>query len=354
MYENITYDLLLQRSLARVPDTFDKREGSIIYTGVAPTLIEIQNMYIALDTNLNESFADTQSRSYLVRRASERGVIPDEATAAILKGIFNKAVNIGTRFSLDTLNYVVTELINDTDHSYKLKCETVGTIGNSNFGTLLPIEYIPGLTSAQLTELLIPGEDEESTEDLRKDYFASYDSKAFGGNRADYKKLFKDDVSGVGGIKIYRAWNGGGTVKIVIIDSNFSKPTQTLIDTVQEQIDPLNNQGEGIGFAPIGHKVTIFGVGEDTLNITALITYQSGWSFEACKPYIEDIIDDYFLELAKTWADNDNLIVRISQIETRLLNVQGIVDIADTTINGKAQNFIVAADNIPIRGNIVA
>ena len=35
MYENLTYDLLLQRSLERCKDSVDKREGSIIYNGIA-------------------------------------------------------------------------------------------------------------------------------------------------------------------------------------------------------------------------------------------------------------------------------------------------------------------------------
>lgn len=353
MYEDLTYEVLLQRSLARVDNTVDKREGSIVYNPIAATLVEVENMYIALDGILNETYADTASREYLIRRAKDRGIIPDAATYAILKGQFNIAVAIGKRFSLDSLNYVVTELINDANHTYKLQCETAGVMGNNNLGTLIPADYISGLTSAQLTELLIPGEDEQSTEDLRAEYYESYDSQAFGGNRADYKKMFKDDVDGVGGIKIYRAWNGGGTVKIVIITSDFKKPSSTLVDTVQTQVDPLGNQGEGLGLAPIDHRVTILGVGEDTINISTTITYQNGWNYAACQAYIEAALDSYYLELAKTWSDNDNLIVRISQIETRLLNVQGILDIANTSINGVQANFVVGADNIPKRGTFV-
>lgn len=44
---------------------------------------------------------------------------------------------------------------------YKMQCETIGTAGNTLFGTLIPIEYIRGLSQAELTELLIPGEDEK-------------------------------------------------------------------------------------------------------------------------------------------------------------------------------------------------
>lgn len=351
MYEDITYDVLLKRMLAKVSDSIDKREGSLIYSAIAPDAVEHQNMYISLDAALNESFADTQSRSYLIRRAAERGLSPQEATYAVLKGVFNKAVSIGDRFSLGTLNYTVTKLIDDTTHSYELTCETTGITGNENLGTLIPIEYIDGLISAELTEILTPGEDEEDTELFRKRYFDSLNSQAFGGNKADYKEK-TNSLDGVGGTKIYPVWNGGGTVKLVIINSEYEVPSTTLVSDVQTAIDPVENQGEGNGIAPIGHVVTVVGVTSQTVNIAAEITYQSGWNFVAAKKYIYDAIDAYFLELSKTWEDNDNLIVRISQIETRLLSVTGILDVGNTTLNGTASNLTIDSDKVPVRGTV--
>ena len=243
MYEDVTYEIILQRMLDSVPDTVDKREGSIIYDALAPAAVELQNMYIELDVILNESFADTQSIDYLVKRAAERGITRKAATYAILKGEFNIDVDIGARFSLDELNYVVIEQI--STGVFKLQCETAGIVGNTQLGALLPIDYISGLETAQLIELLIPGEDAEDVEALRARYFGSLDSQAFGGNIADYKEKV-NDLDGVGGVKVYPAWNGGGTVKLVIINSSYGVPSSTLIDTVQTAIDPTTNSGEGI------------------------------------------------------------------------------------------------------------
>ena len=350
MYENITYEVILQRMLDRVPNNIDKREGSIIYNALAPAAVELQNMYIELDTILNESFADTQSRDYLIKRCAERGIYPEPATKAILKGEFNIDVPIGSRFSLDMLNYIVIEKI--SDGIFKLECETPGSEGNQQFGTLIPIDYIEGLTSAELTELLIPGEDEEDTESLRERYFNSLESQSFGGNIADYKEKTKQ-LPGVGGVKVYPVWNGGGTVKLVIIDSTYNVPSSTLIDAVQTAVDPIQNQGKGVGFAPIGHVVTVEGVSATTININTNITYQEGWTWADIEPYVHKAIDDYFFELASSWENENNLIVRISQIETRILNIAGVVDIENTTINGQAQNFVLGADNIPVRGEVI-
>ena len=44
MYEEVTYEEILERMLERVPDDMDKREGSLIYDALAPAAIELQIM----------------------------------------------------------------------------------------------------------------------------------------------------------------------------------------------------------------------------------------------------------------------------------------------------------------------
>jgi uncharacterized phage protein gp47/JayE len=351
LYSDLTYSVLLARMLARIDSALDKREGGLIYTAAATDAVEHQNMYISLDAALNEAFADTESRPYLIRRAAERGLNPDDATYAVIKGVFNKAIDIGKRFTLGTLVYAITKLLDDTTHTYELTCETIGTIGNQDLGNLIPVDTIVGLTSAVATELITPGEDEEDTEIFRARYFDSFNSQSFGGNKADYKEK-TNAISGVGGTKVYPVWNGGGTVKLVILNSEYKVPSTILVSEVQTIIDPVANQGQGNGLAPIGHVVTVVGATNETVNIVTDITYQSGYTFESIKSSIFSAIDDYFLELAKTWQDEDNLIVRISQIETRLLGVTGIIDVGNTTLNGTAANLTINPDSIPARGSI--
>lgn len=116
MYEEITFEVIMERMLNRIPDKFDKREGSIIWNALAPAAIELQLMYIEFDNILMESFADTASYEFLERRAAERGLHPYQSTNAILKAEFNQDVPIGSRFSLEELNYVVIEKINDFNY----------------------------------------------------------------------------------------------------------------------------------------------------------------------------------------------------------------------------------------------
>ena len=349
----MTFENILKSMLSNVPSSFDKREGSIIYDALAPAAAELAQLYIDLDFTLKETFADTSDREYLIMRAAERGFEPYSATFAIAKGVFNIEVPIGSRFSIDVFNYTVTEVISDEEHSYKLMCETAGSEPNGYTGQLIPVDYIKGLTQAEITEILIPGEDEEETESFRQRYLNSFDSQAFGGNIQDYKEKV-NAIQGVGGVKVYPVWNGGGTVKLVIISSEYKVPSSELIQEVQTAIDPVQNHGEGLGLAPIGHVVTVEGITETVINIETEITYDEGWSWEDIERTANDVIDSYFNELSKSWADNSNIIVRISQIETRLLDIEGIIDIQNTKLNSQTKNITLEENSIPKRGTVSA
>jgi len=351
MYEDVTYEDILQRMLDRVPDTMDKREGSIIYDALAPAAVELQLMYIEFDVILNETFADTASRTYLIRRAYERGIEPYEATYASLKAESLPTtldIPIGSRFSLDTLNYTVTSKIQDGE--YVVQCETAGEIGNTLFGKMIPIQYIDGLQSIEITEVLVPGEDEEETESIRERYFDTFDTKAFGGNQKDYIQK-TNAISGVGATKVTPVWNGGGTVLLTILDSSYNKASDTLIETVQETIDPTQDGG-GYGTAPIGHVVTVRTVDEVEINIKSTFTFEEGYSFDTLKSAMTEAIEAYLLEIRKVWADDDASVVRISQIEARILKIDGVVDISDTKINGTAANLTLGTYEIPVMGVI--
>jgi len=352
MYENVTFESIMEDMLARVPSTMDKREGSVIWDALAPCAVELQNVYIALDTVLNETFADTASLFYLAKRAAERGISQKLASQAVLQGEFtpsNLELSIGSRFSCDSLNYAITEKI--SNGIYKLTCETAGTEGNRHLGTLIPIDYIAGLETAELTEVLIPAEDDEDVESLRERYFNSMTSQAYGGNIADYEEK-TNSIDGVGGVKVTPVWNGGGTVKLTVINSDYAVPSEELVELVQNKIDPVGHSGEGVGLAPIGHVVTVVGVQGKTVDIVTNITYQTGWNWDSAKSYVLNAIDQYFKELGQVWDEQENLIVRISQLESRIISCEGVLDISGTTLNGSASNLSLAVDEIPVRGTV--
>lgn len=73
------------------------------------------------------------------------------------------------------------------------------------------------------------------------------------------------------------------------------------------------------------------------------------------KANVEQAVKEYFTDLAREWADlEDHLIIRISRVESRILNVEGILDVTGTKINGKPENLVLPIDTIPVIGNLTA
>lgn len=345
--DEMTFDYIMNRMLESVPDTVDKREGSIIYDALAPAAAELAKAYMELDVVMDETFVDTASLQYLMLRCKERGVAIQGETAAVIEGVFTPfsvELTAGLRFNCDEVNYTITEKIS-AGH-YKLEAETLGTVGNKYTGLLLPIQTVNGLETAQIAAVLIPAEDGDTTDTLREKYYASIDGEAFGGNVADYREKV-NAITGVGGTKVYPVWNGGGTVKLTVIASDFTAPSSELISKVQTAIDPEQNHGEGLGLAPIGHTVTVTGAKYADLTITANVTFAAGWNWENGKSQLVSAANAYLNELCKAWADSETTVVRISQIETHLLTADCVVDVDGTTVNGDIKNIELAADEIP-------
>jgi uncharacterized phage protein gp47/JayE len=356
MYEVYTYDFILSRMLARVPDSMDKREGSVLYDACAPAAAELAQMYIQLDTNYNLSFVDTASGEFLSRRTSEFGVERAEATAAERRGQFFNSANalmdvpIGTRYAIGDMTYVASQRI--SAGTYRMTCETAGTVGNERFGNLLPITFVASLTRAVLSDVLVPGEDAETDDALRERFYAAVNEPPFGGNVADYKQRI-NALPGIGATKVYPAWNGGGTVKCAIIASDWDPPSTTLVNEVQTIMDPTVNSGLGIGQAPIGHEVTIVGVTGETINVETTLTLGTGVTPGQVQADVEAAIEAYLLELRQDWANQQQLVVRTAQIDARLLTVEGVDDVSGTEINGAAANLTLDADEVPLLGAVV-
>ncbi len=398
MFEDKSYPALLKSALGRLPNSLDKREGSMLWDGVAPAMAELALLYLGLDFVLQAGYISTAPREYLLKRAAERGLAPKAASAAHFRAEFDCAVPLGSRFSCEDLNFVVTAKIDEL--AYRAECETPGRQANAYSGQLIPIDYIDGLTRAELVELLIPGEDEEETEAFRQRVLDSFQTQAFGGNQADYREQVLA-MPGVGGVKVHPVWNEnlrpaeflpgpevqawvaanlaslpqvvaawlravytaaadklltvGGAVRLVLLAADGSAPSAELLGEVQELLDPEQNAGEGLGLAPIGHVVKVEGVQAEAVNLELHLTYNPGWDWESARSYVEAVLDAYFAELAESWAEADFLTVRISQIESRILSgcATMVADIGGTKINGREANLPLGPDSIPERGDLI-
>ncbi len=344
MYEDRTYNVILAEAQGKIPDDIQKNEGSLVYNALSALAYEIERLYIEADFILRQTYAATADFEHLKLRAADRGMYPYEATCARVKGEFDAPVPIGARFNLKAYNYVVEEGIGQG--AYILRCEEAGAGPNGLSGGLSPITFVEGLGTAAITETLVPGRDAEKKEAFYKRYLESFRSNSFAGNVTAYKTHI-NELPGVGGCRVFPAWQGPGTVKVVVIGSDWDKASDHQIAEIQEEVCP--EPGMGYGFAPIDHDVTIASVEEVGVSVTTSITFEQGYDWEMVKDQVEGAIEGYLYTLRKGWGDSEGpMTVYASRLDSAVLDVRGVVDIQGTRLNGQDGNLILTEEQIPI------
>lgn len=351
-YENMTYEVILQRMMKRVAEQYpniDTREGSILFNALAPAAVELAIMYTELDNARNESFAETASREYLLILCEQMGIDIStfEATKGTFGAIFDAKVPIGSRWNCDQYNYTVLEyrgvvggLFGD-EYSYELQCETPGSAPNELIGMLTPItNSVPNLNLAQITSCTIGGEDEKSDDEIRKLYFDHINNHASDGNVTQYLR-WCDEYNGVGKAKVTPLWNGANTVKVSILDASNRAANSELVAEFQEYLDP-NSEGMGNGVAPIGSIVTVTTATEVPIDITAKLMSTMGF----LKGDVTKAVSEYLAEIAYSQDA-----VGYFNIASVLLSVEGVDAIVDLTINGGKGDIILGEEEIPRIGN---
>ena len=165
---------------------------------------------------------------------------------------------------------------------------------------------------------------------------------------ADYKERVSG-INGVSKVLVNPHYYGEGTVRLVITSAN-GVPSDDLVARVQNEVDPVS--GEGLGIAPIGHRVTVSGVTAKPVDIALSLAYQQNYDFDKLKEKINGAIDGYFKELTDIWPDQGPVIVRVTGIEKRLLDTEGILDVTFTSLNGERKNLELSENEIPVRGEV--
>lgn len=346
-----TYDDILGEALSRVPDTIDKRQGSLVFTTLAPACYKIAEYYDALrDIKLNTNLL-TATGDSLDIIGLEKGLVRLPQTKALLSAKVTDiqgnplTVPLGSRFSskhaADTLFYNVVEDKGGGD--YVIESELPGSIGNTYIGELFPISYITNIGSAEILSVYVAGRDREGDESLRERAVESTLYQAFGGNMAQYKELMLT-FSGVGHAQIYPAGDGAGTVVISVLDNAGEPISTTYRNELKEVLDPVSNTGEGVGLAPINHKVRVTTATKRSINITVNVTAGAGYTQPQLVQSIRAAIDSYFLEVIDQWDNPNNLSnysskVYYSQLMTKIGQVQGIVSINNLSVDGSTYDI---------------
>lgn len=359
-----TYANIRTAMLQQIPDTYDKRDAAPIPTAISPAAYVLAGFYITLNQVQQQAFIQTATGQSLDYLGVIAGLTRYPASPAVRLGVFNTAVPMGARFSTvngeNSINFYVTAA-ESTANQYQLTAETPGTIGNEYTGPILPITNVPGLTSAQITNILVPGDDEETDDEFRQRIISALNSRPFGGNIADYQQSILA-IDGVGAVQVYPTWNGGGTVKCSVLGADFMPASSELVQNVQQAIDPPTS-GMGLGLAPIGAQVTIVAPTELTVNVSATLTLAAGYNIEQVQHLVESSIQSYMLSIRQAWGNQLGSTtveyaadVYLSRVTAAIVGTTGVVNATNVQLNGGTADLILTEtgtmQQAPVMGTV--
>ena len=369
-FQSKDYDYFLRKMLDAVPDNVDKREGSIIYDALAPAALVMGQQSLDMANVVKETYIKTASGEFLDYRAIEHGTsrYPATQTEAKAKVLNDKKepldnVQIGDKFASigdSPIFYAVTKI--NADLTVELTAETAGSSANSYIGQILPVTPNDLLSWAEITEIIAPARDVESDDHLRARLLSSQSWIAYGGNVADYLDM-TGKIDEVGAAQLYPTWNGGGTVKVVILNNDLMPASASLVQKVKNTLDPEDKQAEGYGLAPIDHAVTVTAPEKLIVNIDISVKLDDTKVVRYVKDSITKAIEGYFQSLREDWSDINQRLGRgyeqtiyRSKILSQVMLIEGVVNAKLPSLNGKDTDidliFNNAKSQLPVVGTV--
>ena len=339
----MTQEEILSRLLSDISDEFDKTVGSFFYDTQKPLSIELEGIYTKLEKILLNGFAITATGSYLDSKVAEQGISRKPATYAsgtvTIAGNVGSVISKGDKVASDTLVFTVSEtkyVESSGTVNVSVICDTPGKVGNVPIGTInrFPVT-LSGLVSVTNAEAASGGFDEESDDELRDRYFEKVSLPATSGSKYHYI-MWAKEVSGVGDAKCLPLWNGNGTVKVIIINSDKGAASNELISKVSTHIEESR---------PIGAEVTVESAALLQINISVSLTLASGVSIETAKAKISDTVTKYLQKNAFSGT-----YISYAQIGGCILGCDEIIDYSGLTVNGGTDNIEISETQVPVLG----
>lgn len=338
VYEDKDYESIKEAWKERI-NGVAKNEGSLVDFAIMPAALAVEEIYNDLEVADLNSTPLTCDREHLILFGKEDNCEIKTATQAVWLAKINTEVEIGERFECGDMTYSVIKKI--TDGMYYLQCEEYGTQGNiKQEDELLPIEYIEGYEEGQLQELISEATEDEDTEVFRTRYLAAKaNSSDMTGSRTYYREKI-NAITGVGGVKTKRVTQEKKRIDCYVISATWQAPSIDLVAAIQEQVDPLDAQGEGEGIALLCHIVDVHPVNELEVRVSCKVELE-GKTLNAVKDNMNSAVKDYLLSLNKEWesTERQGIIVRTLKVAEAIVSVPGVKDVTDVTLNGVEDNL---------------
>lgn len=346
MYET-TADELHQEMLNQMDESYQKTVGFPTYDLLRAMAVVLAPFGGMLDQVAAKLDVDNLTGEELRRFVAQNSSITFKAatySSAVLTVSGNGTVKQGDIFETEGGVQFAANEATEVEGSADIMVTALlpGPAGNVGAGsiTLIP-KTIQGITSCTNRNAATGGYAEETDSSLRERYYEAKQTPATSGNVWHYKKWARE-VPGVGDAKVFSLWNGENTVQVVIIDDQKKPADSTLVEDVQEHIDP-GIKGTGEGEAPIGAYCTVTAAEALEINVSVTLILASGYTSAGITEYIEAYL--------KSIAFKQNY-VSTGRIGNAILDSPGVIDYADLMVNGGTANITVPEKSVAVLGTV--
>jgi uncharacterized phage protein gp47/JayE len=224
---------------------------------------------------------------------------------------------------------------------------SAGNVASATITVLLsPVAGVSAITNIDATT---GGADVETDDAYRVRILLEYANPSGGGTVADYQR-WALAYAPVGFATVDSLWNGAGTVRVVITDVNNSPVSAAVISGLQNLLDPVAGQGQGL--APIGATVTVATPALVPINVSATVAMNAGYTLDgaggtvAVRGGIEEAIRAYIDKL-KPGDD----VVR-ERVASQFFQVEGVYDVTNVMLNGAASNVTLTSMQVARTGTV--
>ena len=350
LVKEITSEEIIARMKADLKNPPNKIEGSFASDNIQAVGKELERYYNLLEYLDSQHYIETAEGDALDKKANDVGVFrkqPTKATGFVtFLGTEGTFIPAGLTVASDAFSYITTRSGRIEDGQCVLPIEAVeaGSLSNIPAGSIYKFQSTAGIREVTNAKPISNGTDLETDANLRARTQMRVRYPGTSGNQHHYMH-WAMEVEGVGRVKVFPLWDGPGTVKVSILDSNQQVANDDLIKKVQYHID---HEGERMGeaLAPIGALLTVSTAKTKGLNIKAKINMVEDMY------YTEDMIAETLKTALQLYID-ENISYKaqrltVAKVIDILYTLDGVLDIIELTVNDRSDSISFGPEEVPI------
>ncbi|MEG0018847.1 MAG: baseplate J/gp47 family protein [Hydrogenoanaerobacterium sp.] len=346
MYDDITPESIKTEIFAGLKTDIETREGSFVNDITSPLAVEIYKVYTGLRAALPMFYIDETSGEYIDKQAAWYGIIRKKGTHAqavlLFTGTDETVITAGAIFT--TAGGMQFETLEDVKiaggkASAAAQSKETGACCNIPAGLItqqyISIAGVSGVTNTAA----VGGTNPETDASLIKRLDAYRQRPAASGNAYNYEQ-WALEVEGVGAAKVFPAAAGSGGRVTVLIAGDKKQPVESaVVAACAAHLEKCR---------PVCVELTTESTVAHSIKVTAQVKIESSAIIAQIAAKFSESLRGYLESIAFVKYE-----IPYNRIAYMLLDIDGVIDYTQLTINGAVQNIALTEKEVPVLGEVI-